>query len=103
MAGAIRNRPGLAVTFTLKWTGWAASSGAPAEMLAAQVGTVWAGAFVATPRPGATVKLGAALTGVTLMSNVCGALVSDPPLAEPPSSLATTVTVAVPLALGAVW
>ena len=42
------------------------------------------------------VKLGASLTGVTLMVKVCGALVSTPPLAVPPSSWMRTVTVAEP-------
>src|SRR6059036_1051142 len=46
-------------------------------------------------------KLGGSLTAVTVMINVCGALVSTPPLAVPPLSLAVTVTVAAPLALGA--
>ena len=35
------------------------------------------------------------------MVNVCGAEVSCPPLAVPPSSCSQTVTVAAPLALGA--
>ena len=46
-------------------------------------------------------KLGGSLTGVTVMVKVCGAEVSMPPLAVPPSSIKRTVTVALPLALGA--
>ena len=47
-------------------------------------------------------KLGASLTGVTVMVNVCAALVSTPPLAVPPLSCGKlTVTVAVPLASAA--
>ena len=41
------------------------------------------------------------MTAVIVIVNVCGADVSTPPLAVPPSSCATTVTVAVPLAFGA--
>src|SRR5207244_806061 len=42
------------------------------------------------------VKLGASLTGVIVSVNVCGAEVSLPPFAVPPSSCAVTVTVGVP-------
>ena len=41
------------------------------------------------------------LTAVTVIVNVCGSLVSTPPLAVPPSSWIRTVTVTVPLALAA--
>ena len=51
--------------------------------------------------PAATATLGASLTGLTVILKVCAALVSTPPLAGPPSSLSTTVTVALPLASGA--
>ena len=44
---------------------------------------------------------GASLTGVTVIVNVCGALVSAPPFAVPPESFATTVTVADPFAFAA--
>jgi hypothetical protein len=47
------------------------------------------------------VKLGASLTAVTLMVNVCPALVSKPPFAVPPLSLSCTVTVADPFAFAA--
>ncbi len=47
------------------------------------------------------VKLGASFTAVTVIVNVCAALVSTPPLAVPPSSWILTVTVAEPLALAA--
>src|SRR5438309_1089272 len=46
-------------------------------------------------------KEGASLTGVIVIVKVCAALVSTPPLAVPPLSLARTVTVAVPRALAA--
>src|SRR5687767_13399059 len=44
---------------------------------------------------------GASLTAVTVMRNVCGALVSLPPFAVPPLSFATMVISATPLALAA--
>src|SRR5207248_1002324 len=44
---------------------------------------------------------GASLTPVTLIVNVCAVEVSLPPFAVPPSSCATTVTVALPNALAA--
>ena len=44
-------------------------------------------------------KLGASLTGVTVITNVCAGEMSTPPLAVPPSSLSVSVIVAVPLAL----
>ncbi len=45
--------------------------------------------------------MGASLTGVTVIVNICGADVSTPPFAVPPLSCATSVIVAVPKALGA--
>ena len=45
--------------------------------------------------------VGASLTEVTVMVKVWVALVSTPPLVVPPLSWRATVTVAVPLALGA--
>ena len=44
---------------------------------------------------------GASFDGVTVMVNICGALVSTPPLRIPPSSWTRTVTVAEPNAFGA--
>ena len=41
------------------------------------------------------------MTAVTLMTNVCGADVSTPPFAVPPSSCAVMVMVALPLASAA--
>ena len=49
---------------------------------------------VLTLAPTAT---GVALGGATVMSKVWVALVSSPPLAVPPSSVRTTLTVALPL------
>ena len=48
-----------------------------------------------------TNAVGASFTGVTVIVKVCAALVATPPLAVPPESAATTVTVAVPLAFAA--
>src|SRR5947199_10767231 len=59
---------------------------------AASSRTVWSAPLV---------KLGTSLTAVAVIVNVWAADVSTPPLAVPPLSLATMVTVAVPLALGA--
>ena len=44
------------------------------------------------------VKLGASLMLVTVMRNVCGADVSAPPFAVPPSSDSVSVIVALPYA-----
>jgi hypothetical protein len=44
---------------------------------------------------------GASFIAVTVIVKVCALLVSEPPLATPPSSLSTTVSVAEPLALAA--
>ena len=54
--------------------------------------TVW----LAPPR-----NVGASFTGRTVIENVCAAELFTPPLAVPPLSASTTVTVAVPKALGA--
>src|SRR5438874_1776508 len=93
--------------FTVNVTLWLSSSGAGGEagpplMAVAQLGTLWAGASSRTVWSAPLVKLGASLTAVAVMVNVCGALVSTSPgLAVPPLSMATMVTVAMPLALGA--
>src|SRR5947209_14483451 len=47
------------------------------------------------------VRTGPSLTGFTVIVTVCGAEVSTPPFAVPPSSWIFTVTVATPLAFGA--
>ena len=47
------------------------------------------------------VKLGGSLTGVIVIVNICGALVSTPPFNTPPLSLSVTVTFATPFASGA--
>ena len=51
--------------------------------------------------PAGTVLTGASLTAVTLITKVCGAEVSTPPLAVPPLSCRVNVIVAVPLAFAA--
>ena len=50
---------------------------------------------------GCVAAVGASFTGVTVIVNVCGGVVSTPPSAVPPSSLRTTVTSAVPVAFAA--
>src|SRR5258706_168697 len=73
----------------------------PALILVAQLTNDCAPASLETLTSGPLVKLGASLTGVMVMVNVCAAEVSTPPFAVPPSSCATTATVAVPKASGA--
>src|SRR5207237_88126 len=101
-AGPLRNSAGLLVV-TTKLTVWPDSLGGPAEMLVAQLANVFGPASSSEVTSGPLVKLGGSLTAVTVMVKVCGALVSLPPLAVPPSSLAMTVTWATPLASAAVW
>src|SRR5207248_2053535 len=93
---------------TMKFSVWPASSvasggGEPGygRMFVAQLAMDCAGSSSRTVWSAPLVKLGTSLTAVAVMMNVCGAEVSTPPLAVPPSSLATMVTVAVPLAFGA--
>ena len=59
---------------------------------AASSSTVWSAPFV---------KLGASLTAVTVIVNVCVGDASTPPLAVPPSSVIRSVIVAVPFAFAA--
>jgi hypothetical protein len=54
-----------------------------------------------TAVPGAKAKVGASFTAETVMTKVCAALVSTPPLAVPPESCIVTDTVAVPFAFAA--
>ena len=70
-------------------------------MPVAQPGTVCGPLSTSTTWFGPPAKLGASFTSDTSIVNVCGALVSLPPSASPPSSTASTVTVAVPLASAA--
>ena len=84
---------------TLKVTVWPLSSAGPAEIAVAQLATLCAPASSLTVWSAPLVKLGASLTATTVMVKVCGAEVSTPPFAVPPSSCAVTVTVAVPFAL----
>src|SRR5947208_3128549 len=71
-------------------------------MFVAQPATDCKPASSRMPWSGPLVKLGGSLTAVTVMVKVCGADVSTPPFAVPPLSCKRTVTVALPLALGAV-
>jgi len=68
----------------------------PALMLVAQFATVCGPASSRSVWSLPFEKLGASFTGVTVMVNVCGALVSTPPFAVPPLSFRVTRTVAVP-------
>src|SRR5436190_8620693 len=63
--------------------------------------TVCAGAFGPRFPSAPFVRSGASFTAVTLITNVCGALVSTPPPAVPPLSWTESVTVAQPLGLAA--
>ena len=84
----------------MKFTACDASFG-PAEIAVAHVVTVRGPASSFSVWSAPLVKPGASLTGVTVIVNVCGALVSTPPLAVPPLSWMLTVTVATPNASGA--
>jgi hypothetical protein len=77
------------------------SSAGPALMAVAQPATVCAPESSRALWSAPFVKLGASLTGVTVMVKDCEALVSTPPPAVPPLSCAATLIVALPLALGA--
>src|SRR5436190_1781846 len=107
MAGATSNKIGRA-SGRGRVNVWPASSGAGgagdagyARMLVVQLLTVCGPASSSVATSGPLVKLGGSLTAVIVMVKVCGALVSLPPLAVPPLSLATTVMVAEPLASAA--
>ena len=86
---------------TMKVSVWPLRPGGPALIAVAQPATVCAPASSRTVWSAPLVKLGASLTGVTVIVNVCGARVSTPPLAVPPLSLSVSVIVAVPMAFGA--
>src|SRR5918996_4776005 len=70
-------------------------------MVLAQPATDCAAASSATVWSEPAENDGASFTKATVIANVCGALVSTPPFAVPPSSWARTVTVAEPCAEGA--
>ena len=70
-------------------------------MFVAHAATVCAPASSNTVWSAPLVKLGTSFTAVTLITNVCAALVSTPPLAVPPLSCKRTVIVALPLAFAA--
>ena len=74
------------------------SFGAPALMFEANPATICkpASSRTAGGLP-VSVKVGVSFTPVTEMIKVCVALVSTPPFVVPPSSVAETVNVAVPL------
>ena len=99
-AGPAANRPELVLPVMLNVSAWL-SSGSPSSMPVAQPATVCAPAFSFTDSSAPLVNTGASLTAVTVTSKDCGALVSLPPPAVPPSSDRVRVMVAVPLALAA--
>ena len=78
---------------------WADSLAGPADRSVAQSLTDCGPASSSTAWSAPIVNDGASLTAVTVMVNVCSALVSSPPFAVPPSSSAWTPIVAVPFAL----
>jgi len=78
-----------------------ASSAGPGLAASTQFGTVCGPVSSSTATSPTWRKPGASFTGLTVMVNVSGSEVSSPPLAVPPSSRRTTVTVATPLALAA--
>src|SRR5262249_9296096 len=82
---------------------WPDSLLGPALMFVAKCDTVCGPAVLIAVWSGLAgrAKLRASVTGVAAVGKVCGALGSTPPLAVPPSSCATTVTIALPKASGA--
>src|SRR5262245_9159814 len=99
-AGAALKSVGFVLPVTLNVSVWPVSPG-PWLIAGAQLAIVCAPLSSSAVGPGPAVKLGAWLIGVTVMVNVCGADVSTPPFAVPPSSLRTSVIVDVPLTPGA--
>src|SRR4029079_4216322 len=100
MAGWAENRA-LLLLLTMKFNTCALSSAGPALIAVAHPVTVCAPLFWVADWFAPLVKLGASFTAVTVMVNVCAALVSAPPLATPPLSCSCTVTVADPFAVAA--
>jgi hypothetical protein len=78
-----------------------ASSDGPALIAVAQPATVCSPDSSRAAWLAPAVKLGASLSGVTVIVKVCGADASTPPPAVPPLSWSTTVMVDTPVALGA--
>ena len=72
----------------------------PALIAVRPAGTALRAGVLETVWSAPLVKLGASFTAVTVIVNVCGALVSTPPFAVPPLSCSVTVIVAVPIAFG---
>ena len=98
-AGCAENSPLLSFE-TVNVTVWPDSSGGPALIAVAHVELCGPeSSFTVTLPP--PVKLGGSFTLVTVIVNVCGGLLSSPPLAVPPSSVSSIVIVAVPFAFGA--
>ena len=85
--GPALNSAAFVLLVTLKVSVWPASFAGPALMAVAQPATVCAPGVLERPSGSApSVKLGASLTALTVIVNVCGAEVSTPPLAVPPLS-----------------
>ena len=102
MSGCAEKRALLSLE-TLKVSAWPDSLAGPAVMLVAKPATVCGPESWSTVWFGlaGSVKLGASLTALTVIVNVCVSLVSSPPLAVPPSSVRKTLTVAEPFAFAA--
>ena len=99
-AGATAKSVGF-VLLVVKVSVWPASFAGPALIAVAQPPTVAAPESSATVWSAPFAKPGASFTAETVITNVCGALVSTPPPEMPPSSCSCTVTVADPFAFAA--
>src|SRR5690349_4026581 len=96
--GGVLKRLGFELPVTENETCCADSSVGPGEIaLAPAVETGASSRLVTLP----AVNAGASFTGSTVSAKVTGALWSTPPFDVPPSSCATTLTVATPFAFGA--
>jgi len=94
------NKAGLLLLVMVNASNCVASSGGPA-LIAVATRALCGPASSFTAGGSWAVKTGTSLTAVTLMAKVCGALVSMPPLAVPPSSIRVRVILALPLASAA--
>ncbi len=99
-AGGTRNSPGLSVATTNDAVCPDSLDG-PQAILDAKPGSFCAPRGESTTRLPPSEKLGASFTGSTVIVNVAAALVSTPPPAVPPSSVAVTATTATPNASAA--
>ena len=84
-AGPAANSAAFVFAVTWNVSVWPASFAGPALMLVAQFAMDCAPAPSSTDGSAPLVKLGASFTAVTVMMNVCAALMSTPPFAVPRS------------------